>query len=79
MKKLYMKPILTFESLAVSANVSYGCALISTTPAEYACPVLDPESGWTIFSDFSVCMMNLRPGDTICYDVPLANANVFSS
>jgi hypothetical protein len=79
MKKSYMKPILTFESLDISANIASGCAFISTTPVEYTCPVEDPETGWTIFSDPSACMMNLRPGDTICYDIPLANANVFSS
>lgn len=79
MKKSYIKPVLTFENLAISANVASGCALISTTPVEYTCPVFDPESGWTIFSDFSVCMIDLQHGDTICYDIPLANANVFSS
>ena len=79
MKKSYMKPVLTFENLAISANVASGCALLCTTPVEYTCPVLDPESGWTIFSDPTVCFWDLQPGDTICYDIPLVDANVFSS
>ena len=79
MKKSYMKPKITFESLAVSANVASGCALISTNNAEYLCPVTDEESGWTIFSDYSLCMMVPGPNDTICYDIPFANSNVFES
>lgn len=79
LKKSYMKPKITFESLAITANVSSGCALIGTNVAEYVCPVEDEESGWTIFSDYATCMMTPGPGDTICYDIPLANSNVFSS
>lgn len=79
MKKSYIKPVLTFENLAISANVASGCAFLSTNAAEYVCPVLDTETGWVLFSDYSVCEMELNHGDTICYDIPLANANVFSS
>ncbi len=79
MKKSYIKPIITFESLAVAANVSSGCALLSTNSAEYMCPVIDEESGWTLFSDYANCMLVPGPDDTICYDIPLANSNVFSS
>ena len=79
MKKSYIKPTITFESLAVSSSVAAGCALISTNTAEYMCPVIDEESGWTIFSDNAVCMFMPGPGDTICYDIPLANSNIFES
>ncbi len=79
MKKPYNKPTITFESLALSTNIAAGCAFISTNSAEYMCPVIDEESGWTIFSDKAVCMMNPKPGDTICYDIPLANSNIFES
>lgn len=79
MKKPYNKPTITFESLALSTNIAAGCALISTNSAEYVCPVIDEESGWTIFSDKTVCMMIPKPGDTICYDIPLANSNIFES
>ncbi len=79
MKKSYTKPAITFESLAVSANVASGCSLLATNSAEYVCPVMDEESGWTLFSDYVMCMMVPSPGDQICYDIPLASSNVFSS
>ncbi len=79
MKKQYIKPIITFDSLAVSATISSGCAYISGDFAEYACPIEDPEAGWTIFNDSAVCMMMPGPGDTICYDIPFAASNVFES
>ncbi len=79
MKKYYNKPTITFECLAVSANLATGCAFLSTNSAEYICPVTDPESGWTIFVEDSGCMLSPGPGDAICYDIPLANSNVFES
>jgi hypothetical protein len=79
LKKPYNKPTITFESLALSTNIAAGCAYISTNSAEYICPVIDEESGWTIFSDRAVCMMTPKPGDTICYDIPFENSNIFES
>lgn len=79
MKKLYIKPAITFESLAVTAAVASGCALLGTNSAEYQCPVIDEESGWTLFSSNAICMITPAPDDTICYDIPLANSNVFQS
>jgi hypothetical protein len=79
LKKIYKKPMVAFESLALSASISAGCAYISTNSAEYICPVTDEESGWTIFADTTVCNVTPRPGETICYDIPIANSNVFES
>ena len=79
LKKSYNKPLITFESLSVSANLSGGCVLLGTVNAEYVCPVIDEESGWTIFSNNGQCMMTPGPNDTICYDIPLANTSVFAS
>lgn len=79
MKKSYIKPAITFESLVITANVSSGCYLIGTNNAEYVCPVIDEEAGWTIFSDPANCIFIPGKNDTICYDIPLANGNVFSS
>ena len=79
MKKPYNKPIIAFESLAITANVSSGCYLLGTNSADYVCPVIDEESGWTLFSNYANCMYIPGPNDTICYDIPLANSNVFSS
>ena len=79
MKKSYMKPAIAFESLAITANVSSGCMLIATTNAEYVCPVIDEEAGWTIFSNYANCMYIPGKNDTVCYDIPIANGSVFSS
>ena len=79
MKKSYIKPAINFESLAVSANISSGCSLLGTNSAAYVCPVIDEESGGTLFSDFTLCMIPPGSNDTICYDIPLANSHVFSS
>lgn len=79
MKKPYIKPAIAFESLAITANVSSGCTLLATNSAEYTCPVIDEEAGWTIFSDYTLCMVTPTPDDTICYDIPLTNNSVFTS
>ena len=79
MKKPYIKPIITFERLDVSNNIATGCAFISTNLAQYVCPAVDEESGWTIFSDNRICKMVPGAGDTICYDIPFANMNIFES
>ena len=79
MKKSYTKPAIAFESLAITANVSSGCTLIGTNSADYVCPVIDEESGWSLFSNYANCMYIPGPNDTICYDIPIANGSVFSS
>ena len=79
MKKSYMKPQVAFEHLDVTTNVSSGCNLLGTNSAEYICPVIDEESGWTIFSDEINCMFMPGDNDTICYDIPIANSNIFMS
>ncbi len=79
MKKSYIKPAITFESLTVSANIASGCALIATNSPQFVCAVMDEEAGWTLFADYVMCMMVPGPGDQVCYDVPLAGSNVFSS
>ena len=70
---------MSFESLNVTANIASGCAFLGSNSAEYVCPVMDPESGWEIFSDYDNCSMVLPNNDTICYDIPLVNNNVFES
>lgn len=81
MKKPYIRPVMAFESLALSASAGTGagCGLLATNSPEYVCPVTDPESGWTLFSSYDNCMMIPPSNDEICYDIPLANNNVFGS
>ncbi len=79
MKKRYVKPKIIFESFELSSSIAAGCALLSTPQAAYICPVTDPELGFTIFSSESCDMSSPGDNDQICYDVPLAGANVFES
>ncbi|MDY4254232.1 MAG: hypothetical protein SOX69_00715 [Oscillospiraceae bacterium] len=80
MKKQYTKPKIVYESFALSASIAAGCSLLSTPLAAYICAVQDPEFGMSIFSSSGICDYT-PPGefDEICYDVPLAGRNVFSS
>ena len=79
MKKSYKKPVIVFEPLAISENVASGCFYLNTNNAERICPIIDEETGWTIFSDYNNCLMTPLPGDSICYHIPIANSNVFAS
>ena len=76
MNKKYNKPVIEFRSLATSA-ASTTCELISEF-AEFSCPIMIPEWGETIFADIRVCDWTNDSG-YICYHVPTAGSNVFSS
>ena len=45
MKKTYIKPQIAYESFQLSTSIATGCALLSTSAAQYICPVEDAESG----------------------------------
>ncbi|MBR5422506.1 MAG: hypothetical protein IK108_00695 [Clostridia bacterium] len=77
MKKQYTKPVLSFQSLAVSTDMSAGCAY-EVNFAEFYCPVLIPDWGMTVFAEDSDCEMS-NPDGFICYHVPTASFNVFGS
>lgn len=78
MKKTYIKPDITFESMALSTDISAGCAMLSMQ-APNACPVFYPEWGMTLLTE-GMCEA-YPPGatDYICYHVPIADNNVFES
>lgn len=76
MKKTYQKPAISFQSLAVSTDLSAGCAY-EVNFAEFVCPVLIPDWGMTVFTERDCDMSN--PDDFICYHVPTASFNVFGS
>ena len=78
MAKQYVKPLITFEKLAISANGSAGCAFEAEF-APFTCPVHIP--GWgdeTIFIE-NVCVWYGADDDSICYHVPTASSNIFGS
>ena len=51
MKKTYVKPQIAYESFQLSTSIAAGCALLSTSAAQYICPVEDAESGFYIFAE----------------------------
>lgn len=79
MKKTYVRPEVYFESFELSANIATGCKLISNS-AQFVCSVTDNELGVTYFTD-SACKGYNPPDDKdkVCYGVPQANNNVFTS
>ncbi len=82
MKKPYIKPQIAFESFQLSTSIAASCALLGTTSAQYVCPVEDPDSGFKIFAEDITSLCDTAPmggNDSICYDVPSENWNVFSS
>ncbi len=77
--KNYIKPDIMFQTLALSADISAGCAIVSNQNAG-ACPVEVPgQPGLTIFPE-GTCVAYV-PGyeDRVCYHVPIADMNVFES
>lgn len=75
----YIKPLITFESVAVSPRIATSCSLIATNNAAYLCPVIDEEVGWRIFADYLNCDEVVENNDQVCYDIPLVGSNVFQS
>ncbi len=81
MKKTYIKPQIAYESFQLSTSIASGCDLFASNMAQYVCPVTDPDSGFTIFSEANAQCDTVPVGgnDSVCYDVPMANWMVFSS
>lgn len=73
--KSYTKPEIVFDNFELAENIAM-CELIETGSARYSCPVVDPESGWTIFQDRC---SHQSDGEQICYEVPFEDYNVFVS
>lgn len=82
MKKRYIKPQIAYESFQLSTSIAASCALLGSQSAQYVCPVTDPDSGFILFTDDISSPCDTAPvggNDSVCYDVPVANWNVFSS
>lgn len=78
MKKNYMTPQIVYDDFQLSENIAM-CELINSEQNRYQCPVLDAESGWTIFIEGTTCAQSPADGEQICYEVPFENYNVFVS
>lgn len=79
MKKTYSKPIITFESFALSTNIAEECTM-DITFAEWDCPVLIPEWGETVYQEYTGCDWTPQEsGWSICYHVPTLSTRIFGS
>ncbi len=80
--KKYIKPDISFQKLNLSTDISAGCSQVATT-AEGVCSVSIPGyPGMYIFQDDPSNNCNTflpNPEDFVCYHVPTADTNVFSS
>ena len=75
-KKKYIKPIISFEKLSIGSPVSASCAF-DFNFADFACPVLIPEIGETVFQDNNCDWTS--DDYYLCYHVPTMDMNVFGS
>lgn len=80
MKKTYISPQIMFDSFELTDNIASGCAFLNSNIQPYVCPVLEKEWGYTIFSDLTICDSTPTGGnDSICYHIPVADSNVYTS
>ncbi len=72
MKKTYSKPVIVFESFQLATSIAGGCALGTEPPVDVG--------GFKVFADTGCDAMPEDGKDyNICYHVPTADSNVFSS
>ncbi len=80
MKRTYIKPDICFDSFEMSTSMAAGCEMIGSNQDAYACPVLIPAWGISVFMALGICDTHPPENmDTICYHVPTADNNVFNS
>jgi hypothetical protein len=83
MKKVYSKPMATFESFTLSSNISAGCASVAgvtTNSADYHLCVI-VQNGWSLFVSNAVCVFvpQGKELEKFCYDIPTATSRIFGS
>ena len=76
-KLTYNKPSFTFYAIPLTGNTATGCAYLSSHDM-FVCPVLDDDLGGYIFSSRPTCNL-LTGGENVCYNVPIADYNVYNS
>ncbi len=80
MKKQYIKPQIMFDSFELTDCIAAGCAFLNSNIQPYVCAVLDKELGFTLFTDIGICDSTPPGGnDSICYHIPVADYNVYTS
>ena len=76
MKENYKKPMIYFESFALSQSIAANCKFFTEGEGT---DIIDPELGETVFvmgADGPACSPD---GDSTCYDVPITSSMVFGS
>ena len=77
-KKEYVSPAITFYDLSLSTELCADC-VVKANHAEMECPVRLDDYPYTLINR-QVCESYAPDlNDYICYHVPLADSNVFSS
>ncbi|MCR5042219.1 MAG: hypothetical protein K6C36_09020 [Clostridia bacterium] len=76
MAKQYVKPTIAFQKLSTNTGLSAGCSMLSSFP-EFSCAIEIPEWGETVFTESNCDWSN--DDFYVCYHVPTAGSNVFSS
>ena len=79
MKKAYCKPQIAFEDFELCANVAAGCEH-TTGATQNTCGYSIPGIGTLFVGEVSACVWKVTDGyNGICYHVPLADTNLFTS
>lgn len=78
MRKSYTKPEITFDSFALTTDITASCSMSATFDPN-TCPVYYPDWGVTFFSDGTCDAYPPGGLDFICYHVPAGDRNVFIS
>lgn len=77
-KKNYTAPAIVFHELNLSTDISSDCVL-QAKHAENMCPLILEDFPYSLINR-DICQAYAPEiTDTICYHVPLADSNVFSS
>lgn len=80
--KKYIRPDISFQQLSLSTDVSAGCSQQAQFDPNSCKAQIPGNPGLFIFHDGGDAGCNIflpNPEDFICYHVPTADTNVFSS
>ena len=85
MKKIYVKPMLVFQSFKMASSIAGDCDDKTNNPTENSCPVVVPGyiSGTTMnlfLNDVIACTTVAPDGSSgVCYHAPTEATNLFNS
>lgn len=77
-KKKYIAPAIVFHDLSLSTELCADC-IIKASHGENLCPIVIEDYPYTLINRAICESYAPEITDTICYHVPLADSNVFSS